>query len=526
MTDGIVPPGYRVYPPKVNMFTEMVGRHAASDRAEAPAMVWDEGTCTFRELAAMTDRVAAGLARLGLEPGDALLLRSPNLPEYAVAALAAWKLGAIAVMSNSLLRPDELAYVLGNCEARIAAAPAALIEPLLTLKDDGRLDHVVVLDDDTAEIPGTIAYADLAEAGATVETADTDAMQPAFLAYSSGTTGNPKGILHAHRWIITMGDVIVLSTDYGPGDVVLSPGEFSFMGTFGHGFAAPLYAGAAIGLYYERPSPQGVLDALASLRVTKLFSVPTFFRRVLKEEGAEEGLDLSTMRFATSAGESLGSTVPEMWKQRFDFPVFEIYGVGEMQVTIANTPFWEVQRGSMGRGLPGICMTVMDDGLEEVAAGEQGRLMIHRSDPGFFLGYHKQRDKWRNAHKGDWYDTGDVVRRDGDGYYHYLGRKDDLFKSRGYFISPQEIENVVIKDHRVREVAVIGVPDEDYGNRICAFVVTGDGVAPSSGLGEEIIALVRQHLAPYKAPKSVEFLDEIPKNPVGKILRRALRPST
>ena len=140
MTDGIVPPGYRVYPPKVNMFTEMVGRHAASDRAEAPAMVWDEGTCTFRELAAMTDRVAAGLARLGLEPGDALLLRSPNLPEYAVAALAAWKLGAIAVMSNSLLRPDELAYVLGNCEARIAAAPAALIEPLLTLKDDGRLD--------------------------------------------------------------------------------------------------------------------------------------------------------------------------------------------------------------------------------------------------------------------------------------------------------------------------------------------------------------------------------------------------
>ena len=214
--------------------------------------------------------------------------------------------------------------------------------------------------------------------------------------------------------------------------------------------------------------------------------------------------------------------MPEQWSKRFDFPIYEIYGVSEVMTCMANTPYNEVKWGSMGKGLPGYRMTLMNDRLEAVAVGEQGRLMIHRDDPGMFLSYYKQWEKWQAAHKGEWYDTGDVMRLDKDGYYYYLGRKDDLFKSRGYFISPQEVENALLKHDAIAEAAVIGIPDEAYGNRIAAFARLVDGNNPSDTLCAEVLADVAERLAPYKAPKSLEFLEEIPKNAVGKILRSAL----
>lgn len=204
------------------------------------------------------------------------------------------------------------------------------------------------------------------------------------------------------------------------------------------------------------------------------------------------------------------------------FPLYEIYGVSEVMTCMANTSYNEVKWGSMGKGLVGIRMCIMSDRLEPVAAGEQGRLMIHRDDPGMFLCYYQQWDKWQAAHKGEWYDTGDVMRQDEEGYYYYLGRKDDLFKSRGYFISPQEIENALIKHPAIAESAVIGVPDDAYGNRIDAYARLVETESPSEALAAEILADVADRLAPYKVPKSLNFVDEVPKNAVGKILRRAL----
>jgi len=520
-----LPAGYRVYPPQVNIFTEAVERNAALT-PDAPAMIWDEGSYTYAELREAVDAAAAGYARLGLKHGGALLLRSPNTANYCVSALAAMKLGAVAVMTNSLLKEDDLDFILGNSEAQIAAAPTACVEPLRRLLAAGKLKHIVLLDDGPAAGDGEMSFSTLASSSDPVPlTSATDAMDPAFMAYSSGTTGRPKGILHAHRWVITLGDVLKFQMNYEPGDIVMAPGEFSFMGTFGQGFVAALYSGVAMALYSTRATSRGVLEAISRHRVTKFFSVPTLYRRILAEPGCEACLDLSALQFVVSSGEFMGATVAEQWSERFPFPILEVYGVGEVQTVIGNTPYWPAKAGSIGRGLPGFNLSLRDEMLQPVPPGTPGRLMIHRSDPGFFLRYHKQWDKWRAAHKGEWYDTGDVMIQDEEGYYYYQGRNDDLFKSRGYFISPQEIENTLVKHEAVAEAAVTGIPDDHLGNRIIAHVVLVPGATSSDALRETLFEHVRTELAAFKVPKSIDFVAEVPKNAVGKILRRALVPS-
>lgn len=517
-----LPAGYRVYPPQVNIFTEAVERHAAQ-QPDTPAMIWDEGGYSYAELKSAVDRAAAGYAALGLKRGDALLLRSPNLASYCVSALAAMKLGAVAVMTNSLLKEEDIEFILGNSDARIAAAPASLAGPLRSLASAGKLEKIVLLDDGEPESAVEMRFSDLVSGDRPIPpTADTGALDPAFMAYSSGTTGRPKGILHAHRWVITLGDVLKFQMNYVPGDIVMAPGEFSFMGTFGQGFVAALYSGITMALFPRRATPRGVLEAVARHKVTKFFSVPTLYRRILAEPGCADGLDLSSVEFFVSSGEFMGATVAEQWGEKFEFPIIEVYGVGEVQTVIGNTPYWPVKAGSIGKGLPGIHLELRDEMLEPVERGKPGRLMIHRSDPGFFLRYHKQWDKWRAAHKGDWYDTGDVMIQDADGYYYYQGRNDDLFKSRGYFISPTEIENALVKHEMVAEAAVIGIPDDNLGNRIAAYVVLTPGGEASDELRQGLLEHAKANLAPFKVPKTIDFVSEIPKNAVGKILRRAL----
>lgn len=517
-----LPPGYRVYPPQVNIFKEAVERHA-SEQPDCVAIVWDGGSYSYSQLRVAVERAAAGYASLGLKRGDALLLRSPNIPSYCVSALAAMKLGAVAVMTNSLLKDDDLEFILSNSEARIAAAPTSLADPLRRLAAIGRLERIVLLDDGEPQGDAEIKFRDLAsEQASTPPTADTDAMEPAFMAYSSGTTGRPKGILHAHRWVITLGDVLKFQMNYVPGDIVMAPGEFSFMGTFGQGFVAALYSGITMALFPQRATPRGVLEAVARHKVTKFFSVPTLYRRILAEPDCAQDLDLSSVEFFVSSGEFMGATVAEQWSYRFPFPILEVYGVGEVQTVIGNTPYWPVRAGSIGKGLPGIHLELRDAMLQPVPAGQPGRLMIHRSDPGFFLRYHKQWEKWRAAHKGDWYDTGDVMVQDEDGYFYYQGRNDDLFKSRGYFISPQEIENALVKHPAVAEAAVVGIPDDHLGNRIVAHVVLMSDAVANDELRQALFEHVKAYLAPFKLPKTIEFVPEVPKNAVGKILRRAL----
>lgn len=523
MAGWTVGPGYRVYPPRMNMFSEMVDRHVVQGRGDSLAVVWEGGRWSFRELQAEASMVAAGLRGLGVAKGDRVVVRSPNSPQSVATMLAVLKLGAVPVLTNSLLAESEIDYVLENSQARIACVPGSLADPVRSLLGKGRLDRVVILEGRPQGL-GESAYADIRKPeGASLATEDTDAMDPAFMLYSSGTTGKPKGIVHAQRWVVTVGDPSVLQMTFAPGDIVGTTGEYSFMGNFGHALIFPLYAGSAIAVFGGRVTPDAVLAYYSSSKPTIFVSVPTFYRTMLAAEGFPRKLKGMGFRFMVSTGEPLGAAVWNRWFEETGITLYEIYGVSEFEVLLSNGPDLKVKPGALGQTAPDVKVALLDDSLKEVPLGEQGVLMIDRSDPGLFLEYYREPDRWRTQHRGQWYYTGDVMRRDEDGYYWYLGREDDLFKSRGYLISPQEVENVLQRHPAIAEVAIIGEPEERIGYAIVAFAVLKSGYAGSIALHEEIVDFVRKNTSPYKVPQIIHFIAAMPKNPVGKILRRALR---
>jgi acyl-coenzyme A synthetase/AMP-(fatty) acid ligase len=272
-----------------------------------------------------------------------------------------------------------------------------------------------------------------------------------------------------------------------------------------------------------RVTPEGVLAFFGAVKPTIFLSVPTFYRSMLAIPGFAAQLRDSSFRFMVSTGETLGAAVWKRWHEETGITICELYGVSEVQSLVSNSPLLPVKPGSIGKPAPGVKVALLNDRLMEVGPGESGVFAIHRSDPGLFLEYQKQPDKWKAQHRGEWYYTGDVMSTDEDGYFWYVGRGDDLFKSRGYLISPHEIENVLQRHPAVAEVAVVPEPDERTGNTIAAFALLRPGHDASEVLETAIIEFAREHLAPYKVPKSLRFIAEMPKSPVGKILRRALR---
>ena len=477
---------------------------------------------TYDDLNGEVCRMATALKALGVVPGDIVLFRCRNLPLTCAAILATYKIGAITALTSTLLRESELALIVESAEPKVAVTLSDVAEPLRALAARGKFDRLLLLEGDPAT-EGEVSAADCTECNTAMPTADTAALDAALLFYSSGTTGKPKGVVHGHRWIAAMGDVIRLQMAYAPGDVTLTPGEFSFMATWGHCLMAPLYAGATAGLYAGRPSPRPVLEAVDALGVNKFMAVPTFYRTIVANADVEKGLDLSRVDVWVSGGEALGESAALNWKRRFGKPLYDMYGITEMQVVIGCGPGIPDRPGSAGRVLPGVRVSLRDDELNEVPVGEPGRVMVHRSDPGLFLEYYKDPDKWRAAHRGNFYDTGDVMRKDDEGYLSYVGRVDDLFKSRGMFISPGEIEDSLLRHPGISEAAVVGLPDERIGYRIAAFAVLATGRVASPEFANEVLKSAAEVLAAYKVPQTLEFVEALPKSIVGKIVRRALR---
>ena len=514
-------PGHRVFLPNTNIAREVVDRHVNAGAGDRTAIRWDEGEWTYAQLRTEACRFAAGLRALGVQRGSKVVVRSRNAPQACVAVIALYYLGAVAVWANSLLTEDELSYVVENSEARVAVTTDNLSDVLLNIKKRGELDEVIVLDRGDSETDRGYEYVK-SIGDEKFEPVETSAEDPAFMLYSSGTTGRPKGILHAHRWVVTVGDPARIQMEYAVDDVVLTPGEFSFMGTFGHAFMFPLYSGCTIALYNQRPVPEQVISAIARHQVTIFVSVPTFYRTLLANPDLRTPFTATQLKRLVSTGEPLGAAIYEKWMAEYKTPLFDVYGVSEVEVLIGNGPANPVKPGSIGKKLVGMKIALLNDQLEEVKPGEPGVLMIHRSDPGLFLGYYRQPEKWKNQHRGDWYYTGDVMTRDEDGYYWGAGREDDLFKSRGYFLSPQEIEDAILKHPAIAEAAVVGLSDPTLGNKVAAFVVLRTGTS-GDDFERQLIEFLRPTLAAFKLPKSVTILDALPKNPVGKILRRALR---
>lgn len=516
-TEGF-PADYRQIPLNVNICRETIDKAIDNGFGKLRSFVWDGGGLTYDELARRVGEAAAGFAAGGITRGTPVVIRLPNCVEFAVTFLALTRIGALPVLQNSLLGAAEVEYVLDHAGARAAVTLDDIAAPLRDLSD--RLDLGIFVARGARE--GEAALESLGAGLPPPPCADTAADEPAFMVYTSGTTGRPKGIVHAHRWIIALGDSNRWRVPPLEGDVILGTGEWSFISALGHNVLFPLRNGVTGAILEGRALPERVLAAIEDLRVTVLYSVATVYRRILAIDGVEDRYDLSSLRGCNSTGEALEEETWREFRKRIGCDIWEHYGISEMQMVLGQGPRREIRPGSIGTPIPGTEIAVIDDDYNPVPDGEIGHFVIASDNPGFFLGYHRDVEKTREVVHDGWYHTGDLASRDEDGYFRIAGRSDDCFKSRGIFISPYEIENALCGHPAVAEACVVPRPDPEIGYSIRAVVVLREGNTGDAALGEAIRLFLRERMAPYKTPREVEFIAALPKSPVGKVLRRSL----
>ena len=513
-------PGYRTYPRRLNLAQEALAPSIERNLGSSPALVSEGGVTSYEMLERQVNAVAAGLLQLGLKQGDLTLIKMSNSTEFAAAFLAAVKLGIIPVLVHSMLSASELKNILEQAQPRLVFTETAVCEPVRELRRAGLLKDVVCAGE---AAPGEISFASLFEpSGPSVSTADTAGDEPAFIVYTSGTTGKPKGIVHAHRWIVALGDLNRHRLPPQKNDVVMATGEWSFISALGHNLLFPLRNCVTGAILNGRASPENVLRSIEKHRVTILYSVATVYRRLLGMPNFEKKYDLGSLRCAHATGEALREATYHEWKNRVGAELYEHYGVSEYQLVIGHGVQHPVKPGSVGKGLPGVRVAILDDDFKPVPSGELGQFAISTKDPGLFLGYYKDRERTEAVVRHGWYFTGDLAYQDAEGYFYIAGRRDDCFKSRGIFISPTEIENALQKHPAIIEAAVIPEADAEIGNKIRAVVVLTQGQLPSDALAQAIREVLRNQLAPFKIPHKIEFAKSLPKSAVGKIMRTAL----
>ncbi|PPR11312.1 MAG: Benzoate--CoA ligase [Alphaproteobacteria bacterium MarineAlpha11_Bin1] len=515
-----LPVDYRQIPERMNIAGEVVDRFEERGYSNRTAFVWNSGEISYCEFSNRVNKLAHGLAEFGIKKGMPVLVRMHNCVEFAETVLALMKLGALPVLQNSLLSEEEVAYVIEHSEAQAAVTLASLSEPLLKLKKN--LPTGIVFAKEQKCSPDNYEGLIRNAPSEIFVTADTASDDPAFFIYTSGTTGRPKCIVHAHRWVIALGDSNAWRVPPENGDRAYATGEWSFISALGHNVMFPLRNGVTGVILEGRATPENILATIQEHRVTLMYSVATVYRRILAMEGVENEYDLSSLRGCNATGEALEATTWQEFKDRIGCDIWEHYGVSEMQMVLGQGPRKPVVPGSIGIAIPGTEVAVLDDDYNEVADDQIGHFLIRSDNPGFFLGYHRDPEKTAEVLHNGWYHTGDLASRDKDGYYRIAGRNDDCFKSRGIFISPYEIENILRQHPAIAEACIVPMADPEIGNRIRAVCVLKDGTAATDEIAREIRQSVRSRMAPYKTPHFIEFIDVLPKSPVGKVLRREL----
>jgi acyl-coenzyme A synthetase/AMP-(fatty) acid ligase len=526
------PPWRWDVPERFNIAVACTDAHLGTPVAGRTAMLVDDaalGACqlTFAELADRSARFAALLAGLGVGPGERVLIRLPNAVTYPVAFFGALRRGAVAVPTSTLLTADEVVHL-----ARDSGAAALVTDPAswramhATLVGAPDLRHVL-LTRPTDVPPATVAVHDLdAALTAVARPADphpTRADDPAYLVYTSGTTGYPKGVLHAHRALLGRQPSSEYWFHFRPdGERVLHSGKLNWTYVLGTGMMDPLYHGHTA-ILWEGPADAALWPRLiARHAATTFIGVPTVYRQVLQRTSAGRA-DVPTLRHCMSAGEHLSDEVLAGWRRRFGLDVYEGLGMTECSYYLCQTHARPIRPGSAGFVQPGHEVRLLDPQTwREVGVDEEGMLCVPRTDPALFLRYWNQPEETRLCFHDDWFLTGDYARRDADGYVWFLGRRDDLINTFGYRVSPHEIDRV-LRDHP--DVADCAATGETVGlDKVLAvaYVVP----RPGSALGAaDVLAYGRRHLASYKCPRIVYLVDELPRTRNGKVLRRDLSPA-
>ncbi len=522
-------------PPRFNIAWECCGRWAHErDRVAlyCEDAAGNAASYTYRDLQQQANRLSNALVALGVKRGDRVAIVLPQRVETAVAHIACYQMGAVAMPLSVLFGPDALEYRLQNSEAVVALGDAASLPNLAQVRDQcPLLKHVIGV---AGARESNVHALDelLAKAAPQFERVDTGAEDPAILIYTSGTTGPPKGALAAHRSILGNLPGFQHSQDMFPraGDLFWSPADWAWTGGLMDALLPTLYFGQPILGYRGRFDPEKAFYLMQKYAVTNTFLFPTALKMMMKTVAKpRENYDLA-LRSIMSAGEALGETVFAWCRDSLGVTVNEMFGQTEINYIVGNShELWPAKPGSMGRPYPGHRVAVIDDDGTVLPAGEIGDVAVNRNwregepDAVFFLGYWKNDAATQGKYTGDWCRTGDLAKMDADGDLWYQGRADDVFKSASYRIGPSEIENCLVKHAAVANAAVVPSPDAERGNIVKAFIVLTVGYTPSKDLEVEIQEHVRGKLAPYEYPKEIEFIEALPMTTTGKVQRRILR---
>jgi len=517
-------------PERYNMGVAVADVWAARD-PERVALILDRGegkaaaTLSFGQLKSQSDRLASALCALGIRPGDRVALLLPQSFETAIAHVAIYKLGAIALPLALLFGSEALEYRLHTAGARAVVTNTLGLEKLKPIA--ARLPGLeTILSVDGPDGPALDFHKLVADAAPGFEAVATGPDDPTLMIFTSGTTGPPKGALHGHRVLLGHMPGIQMANEFmpQPGDLMWTPADWAWAGGLLNALLPALSVGVpVVAGRFERFDPETALGLIERLGVRNAFVPPTALR-MLKSAGSIAGRFRLPLRVISSAGESLGRETLEWSRAEFGLTVNEFYGQTECNAVIGSCAAIGVSRpGAIGKPLPGHDVAIIDADGQRCRPGETGQIAIRRPDPVMFLGYWQSPDATERKFVGDWMTTGDQGVADEDGYIHFFGRDDDVITSAGYRIGPGEVEDCLTGHPAVAHAAVVGKPDALRTEIVKAYVVLKDEVAPSEDLRRGIGLWVRERLSAHEYPREVEFVDSMPLTTTGKVIRRIFR---
>jgi benzoate-CoA ligase family protein len=514
-------------PSTFNAASYFIDRHISEARDQKVAFECGEERVTYRQLYERVNQAGNLLRNLGLRREERVLLLLLDTPDFAYCFFGGIKIGAIPVPINTLLKPKEYEYMLNDSRARIAIVSAELL-PQINAIPRANLEYLeTVIVSRGASPDGMLSLQSLMAASSTeLVAANTSKDEPAFWLYSSGSTGFPKGCVHLHH------DMVVCAEQYAKAvlgikenDRFFSVAKLFFAYGLGNGLYFPLAVGATAILWPGSPSPQNIFSIIERHKPALFFSVPSNYSTLLsfrRENGPE--FDLSSIRWAVSAGEALPAPLYHRFKERFGVEILDAIGSTEaLHMFIANRP-GAVRPGSSGQVIPGYEARILDELGNPVPDGEIGNLLI--KGDAVCSCYWNQHEKTKQTIEGHWLRTGDKYYRDADQYYWYVGRSDDMMKVKGMWVSPIEIESALLEHSAVQEAAVVGFADSNELTKPAAYVVLKDGEDGSTAKSKELMEHLTSRLAAFKCPQSIEFVQQLPKTATGKIQRFKLRQAS
>ncbi|MFQ5787371.1 MAG: acyl-CoA synthetase [Thermodesulfobacteriota bacterium] len=514
-------------PTHYNIGLDCTDKHAKNkSHRNKVALHWEneEGETkqySFLDLAKITNKIGNAFLSLGFKKGDRVIIRLPNIPEFPFCFLGALKVGVVPITTSTMLTGEEIGYILNDSGARGIITNYELYEPVeINIGRFNNFNQVLIIGN---PVPSNSMDFDtlVINSNSELNVPDTKADDMAYICYTSGTTGYPKGVVHAHRALISHDPAALfwqaLKKDYK----VMHAGKLNWTYTLGTGCIDPWRHGCSTVIYGGEHNPKKFFELIEKYRVNVFMAVPTVYRQMLRIHD-EINPDLSNLHHALSAGEHLSEELFSLWKEKLGVELYDGLGMSELSYYLSNMPGMPIIPGSPGKPQPGHNSILLNENRKEAGVGEVGVLATPKHDHGIMLGYWNKSKETEQMYKNSWFISGDYFYKDEDGYYWIVGRQDDIITTFGYRVSPYEVERVLSEHPKVNECAVTGINIEQDKTITTAFVVLKDSNC-SEKLKEELLDYSINRLAKYKCPREIVFIQSIPKTANGKIKRRDLR---